>query len=289
MGISGLQNLETLKASGMESEFFSHWAGHWTKVVNAEQDLEVPNQILNILALLLQTLTVALILGIGGLRVMEGSLTLGMLVAFQSLVQSIQRPASSLIRSLKVLQDCIAHLVQLDEVFSYPLDQNLDENQPAPDRNSRTHKVPDLPLTVQNGADELSNSGARSVPVSSPIFSGFGDWSPDYYPVNFLQEKRLRGFIELQGVTFGYTQVAAPLIQQVTFSVQPGQLIGVIGPNGSGKSTLAKLICGLYQPGVEKFCLISNPGLRLIVIFWQLPWFWQSSVQLYLRGAFGRI
>ncbi|NJK37638.1 MAG: NHLP family bacteriocin export ABC transporter peptidase/permease/ATPase subunit [Oscillatoriales cyanobacterium RM2_1_1] len=287
VGISGLQNLETLKASGMESEFFSHWAGHWTKVVNAEQDLEVPNQILNILALLLQTLTVALILGIGGLRVMEGSLTLGMLVAFQSLVQSIQRPASSLIRSLKVLQDCIAHLVQLDEVFSYPLDQNLDENQPAPDRNSRTHKVPDLPLTVQNGADELSNSGARSVPVSSPIFSGFGDWSPDYYPVNFLQEKRLRGFIELQGVTFGYTQVAAPLIQQVTFSVQPGQLIGVIGPNGSGKSTLAKLICGLYQPWSGEILFDQQPRAEIdrhilatsLVLAEQRPTLFEGSVR----------
>lgn len=58
----------------------------------------------------------------------------------------------------------------------------------------------------------------------------------------------LSGALRFNGVSFGYNRLAAPLLQDVNFSIQPGQWIGLAGPSGSGKSTVARLITGLETP-----------------------------------------
>lgn len=51
--------------------------------------------------------------------------------------------------------------------------------------------------------------------------------------------------LEIQNVTGGYTQ---PVVKDVSFRIEPGQILGVLGPNGSGKSTLIKLVSGILKP-----------------------------------------
>ncbi|MEL6165480.1 MAG: cysteine peptidase family C39 domain-containing protein, partial [Cyanobacteria bacterium J06628_3] len=92
VSIAGLQSIETLKASALESDFFSRWSGHYAKAVSAQQELEITNQMLGILPILLSSLTSMLIIVVGGFRVMDGNLSVGMLVAFQSLIGSFQQP-----------------------------------------------------------------------------------------------------------------------------------------------------------------------------------------------------
>jgi len=53
--------------------------------------------------------------------------------------------------------------------------------------------------------------------------------------------------IELRGVTFAYTR-AAPVLEDVNFTVREGEFLGLIGPNGGGKTTLLKLVLGLLAP-----------------------------------------
>lgn len=52
-----------------------------------------------------------------------------------------------------------------------------------------------------------------------------------------------RGGLAVSGLTAGYG--GAPVIQDVTLTVAPGQITAVVGPNGAGKSTLLKTIAGL--------------------------------------------
>jgi subfamily B ATP-binding cassette protein MsbA len=63
---------------------------------------------------------------------------------------------------------------------------------------------------------------------------------------------RLDGFhdaIEFQDVTFAYPgKPDVPVLQNVTFTVQKGQVVAVVGPNGSGKTTLLSLLMRFYDP-----------------------------------------
>src|SRR5207249_1307497 len=59
---------------------------------------------------------------------------------------------------------------------------------------------------------------------------------------------RLRGHIEFRNVTFGFNPVSPPLIEDLSFTIYPGQRVVFVGSSGSGKSTVARLLAGLYQP-----------------------------------------
>ena len=59
---------------------------------------------------------------------------------------------------------------------------------------------------------------------------------------------KLSGAIEMKHITFGYSKLAEPLIQDFNLSVKPGSSVAFVGSSGCGKSTLAKLISGLYKP-----------------------------------------
>ena len=130
--IGGLQTIETLKATGGESDLFTRWAGHQAKVVNGRQELERYTQMLDAVPPLLSAVNTALILGLGGLRVMNGSLSLGGLVAFQLLMAAFIAPINRLVSLGGRLQMVEGDMNRLDDVLRYRIDPSAGSGSGEP-------------------------------------------------------------------------------------------------------------------------------------------------------------
>lgn len=119
VSMSGLRMIETLKASGGESDFFAKWGGHEAKVTNANQELAMPTQLLGMVTPLLLAINNLVVLVVGGYRVMDGVLTMGMLVAFQSLMSSFLQPFNQLVQLGSTLQETTSDIKRLDDALKY--------------------------------------------------------------------------------------------------------------------------------------------------------------------------
>jgi ATP-binding cassette, subfamily C, bacterial len=125
--IAGLQSIETLKASGLESDFFTRWAGYYAKSLNAQQEIDSLNQWLGAIPMLLAAVSSMALLVVGGLRVIEGdgSMTIGNLIAFQSLTQQFMQPMGQLMQVGQDLQELEGTMARLDDVLRNPIDPSL--------------------------------------------------------------------------------------------------------------------------------------------------------------------
>jgi ABC-type bacteriocin/lantibiotic exporter with double-glycine peptidase domain len=115
--MGGLQSIETLKAMGAEADFFSRWAGFQAKTLSAQQGTRLQRDLLALVPPMLTMLNTALILGIGGYRVMDGGLSIGMLVAFQSFVTLIGIPAQQLVNCSNSLHEVEGKLGRVEDVL----------------------------------------------------------------------------------------------------------------------------------------------------------------------------
>jgi NHLM bacteriocin system ABC transporter peptidase/ATP-binding protein len=194
--MNGLQMIETMKATGSEAEFFARWSGYYAKSVNTEQQINVLTQLLQAVPPLVTTLSTAAVLVVGGLKVMNGELSVGMLVAYQTLLASFTRPLASFVGFGTTLQELQADMNRVDDVIRYPEDAQYTQKQ-----------VAKFPPTVV----------------------------------------KLSGRVELKDITFGYSPLERPLIENFNLVVEPGKRVALVGGSGSGKSTVAKVMSGLYK------------------------------------------
>ncbi len=120
--MTGLSLIESLKSTGSESDFFATWSGYQAKVLNAQQEMGVSNQFLSTVPPFLSALNTVAILTFGGFRVMQGELSMGMLVAFQALMNSFITPVNDLMNLGGKLQEAFGDFYRLDDVFNYKQD-----------------------------------------------------------------------------------------------------------------------------------------------------------------------
>ena len=80
-----------------------------------------------------------------------------------------------------------------------------------------------------------------------------------------LEHTQLMGGLEMSHVSFRYAGQTALALNDISFTVKPGERIGIIGRSGSGKSTLARLMMGFYHPE-EGQVLLDNLDLRQLDI-----------------------
>jgi subfamily B ATP-binding cassette protein MsbA len=99
--------------------------------------------------------------------------------------------------------------------------------------------------------------------------------------------------LEFENVTFRYTQVDAPALEAVSFTIPRGKLTAVVGPSGAGKSTLVNLVARLYDPtqgrilvdGIDLRRLEINAWRARIAVVSQDTFIFNDSVRANLRFA----
>lgn len=194
--VSGIEMIETIKASGAENGFFEKWSGYQASVNTQNVRFERINGYLGMIPPILTQLANSAVLILGVYLCMTGEFTVGMVMAFQGFLGSFMTPAQTLISAGQKFQELRTEMERVEDVMKYPTD-------------------------VEFNDDDI-------------------DEDADY--------DKLSGTVELKNVTFGYSRLAPPLLENFSMKLEPGSRVAFVGSSGCGKSTLAKLISGLYEP-----------------------------------------
>ena len=165
--INTVRSIETVKASGMESYLFSMFAGLYDKVLNAQQKLFLQTRILATLPTFLKLLATTSVLILGGVEVINGKITIGMLVAFQTMVQSFFKPIDSLVNFGGKLQELEANFERLDDVLQNPEDFEMKNKRSL--LNSRGN----YDIFKLNGQVELRNVSFGYSTTEAPLIENF--------------------------------------------------------------------------------------------------------------------
>ena len=204
--VSGVEMIETIKASGAENGFFEKWSGYQASVNTQTVRFARTSQYLGMIPTILSSLSGTAVLILGIWLTMRGEFTTGMILAFQGFLSSFLAPAGQLISAGQTMQEMRTSMERIEDVMEYPDD-------------------PMLSASVDEDADC----------------------------------DKLSGTLTMSGVTFGYSRLAPPLIENFDLELKQGQRVAFVGSSGCGKSTLAKLISGLYQPWSGEILFDGKP------------------------------
>ena len=204
--MSGIEMIETIKASGAENGFFQKWAGYQASVNRLEVQSQSLGLRIGLIPELVSNFVEIGVLGTGLYLIIKGNFTIGLLFAFQGLLTKLEEPLTTLNNTTQDLREMKNNMERIEDVLEYPIDDNLKEN------------------------DEEVES-----------------------------YEKLKGKLELKNVTFGYSRLSPPLIENFNMVVEPGQKVAFVGASGCGKSTLSKLISGLYKPWSGEILFDGKP------------------------------
>ena len=201
--ISCIDNMESIKAAGAETGFFKYWSGLWAHKFNINGNADKEQTMMALLPVLATGLVNMAVLVLGAYLILEGELTVGMLMAFQGFMGSFLEPVNAIVNASQTIVEMRSQMERVEDVMKYPEDHR-DNNEEV-------------------------NQG------------------------------KLGGLLELKHVTFGYSPLQPPLIEDFNLRIEPGRSVAFVGSSGCGKSTLAKLISGLYKPWSGEILFDGRP------------------------------
>jgi len=125
---SGIDMIETIKASGAETGFFKKWAGYQASVNSQKILAEETELFWGGIPVFFNTIANYVVLVLGIYLVMRGSFTLGAVFMVQGLITSFIEPANTLINAGQTIQEMRTNMERIEDVMEYPEDVALAEN-----------------------------------------------------------------------------------------------------------------------------------------------------------------
>ena len=196
--VNGMEMIETIKAAGAESTFFSRWSGYQAVNYDIAADTTLVNEYLGTIPQAITKLANIIVLVLGIWLIVKGDFTPGALLAFTGFLSAFMAPMEQMVVLGQTVQEMRTKMERIEDVMRYPTDVAEDVEE-APETEGLDHK-------------------------------------------------KLSGRVDLKGLTFGYSPLEPPLIEDFDLHLEPGQWVALVGGSGSGKSTIAKLVSGLYEP-----------------------------------------
>ena len=118
--VSGIEMIETIKASGAETGFFGKWSGYQASVNSSQTDFQKTTTLLSLVPQTVSTITSAAVLMVGIYLTMKGEFTIGMITAFQGYLASFTAPAGTLITAGQTIQEMRTDMERIEDVIEYP-------------------------------------------------------------------------------------------------------------------------------------------------------------------------
>lgn len=160
---AGLSITDTLKASGAEAAYVSRVLGYHVKNANLEQEQTSFQKMLNAVPEAAGNITDVLLMLVGGILVINGNLSLGMLTAFTSLFDSFIEPVNKLVTFAQKIQTLKASIARVEDVQKYPEDERYLQEE------SKTHKQ----MRKLNGEIELRDISFGYSQLKPPLIEHF--------------------------------------------------------------------------------------------------------------------
>ncbi len=162
--VSGIEMIETIKASGSENGFFEKWSGINASVNSARADYIKTECKIGLLPELVSSLAEILVFSSGTYLIMKGEFTVGMLLAFGGFLEAFSKPARKLISVGESIGELRCDMERIEDVMSYPDDRDP-ENTDIQDENAEYDKL--------SGKIELSGVTFGYSPLSEPLIKDF--------------------------------------------------------------------------------------------------------------------
>lgn len=178
----------------------------------------------------------ALIFGYGGLLVIEGEITLGILAAFLGYLRQFFRPVLDLSQVFNTYQQAAAALDRINHYMNLPVEEDHDWDSKGKENETG------------EGEEETKGKTAANDSAKLPV-----DTESNYKEV--FGKTPLEGNIAFKDVYFSYNGHNPYVLQGVNFTISPGEAVSLIGESGVGKTTLVKLLTRLYVPDKGKILL----------------------------------
>lgn len=137
---------------------------------------------------------------------------------------------------------------------------------------------------------QLSGVMQSALAASHRVFILLDEAEEFQLPVTEHMPKKVQGRVEFQNVRFGYSK-EQPLMENISFTVQPGEMVAVVGPTGAGKTTLINLLMRFYDIDQGKILIddvdiqrVSRHDLRKhFGMVLQDAWLYTDTVQENIR------